>query len=294
MKPVVQNVSTGFDDLLAGLKTLKTEQQLKNIVDLIIAKIQRKRKSLSEEAESQLKYSSGELGPEQFVKKLIGLNTMEARDYILKNAKLLDILDKGYIPSEKKQIVSDKADELVSHTRGFGQGHTPEDYLEEFDQFINNNINKIAALNVVCTRPQELTRDSLRSLKLELDAYHFTAQQLNTAWKELKNEDITADIISYIRRAALGSPLISQEERIKKAMGKLRKKHNFSKMELDWLGRIEKALLSESIIDRETFNSGSFQSQGGFERINKVFDGKLDACLEELNGYLYDDEGKTA
>ncbi|MCL2007365.1 MAG: type I restriction-modification system endonuclease [Treponema sp.] len=295
MKPLVQNPSATFNDLLTGLETFNTEQQVKNMINLIIAKIQRKKQKLSPEAQSHFDYASGNLDPEQFIQKIIGLSTMEAKEYILKNTELFKILDDGYLPTEQKVYISDKPDELVSHTRGYGQGTTSQDYLEEFDKFIQDNVNKIAALNIVCTRPQELTRESLKNLKVELDSQNFTEKQLNTAWRELKNEDITADIISYIRRFALGSPLLNHDERIKLAVDKLRKKHIFSKMELDWLGRIEKTLLAETIIDRETFDTGSFKTQGGFERINKVFGGKLEAHLVELNGYLYDNEGmKTA
>ena len=56
----------------------------------------------------------------------------------------------------------------------------------------------------------------LKSLKLELDRNEFTEVQLNSAWKEIKNEDITADIITFIRQQAIGSPLISHEDRTKK------------------------------------------------------------------------------
>ena len=38
--------------------------------------------------------------------------------------------------------------------------------------------------------------------------------QLNSAWKEAKNEDIAADIISFIRSQAIGSELLGHEERI--------------------------------------------------------------------------------
>ena len=50
-----------------------------------------------------------------------------------------------------------------------------------------------------------------------------------------KNEDIAADIISFIRRSALGAVLLSSEERINQAVDKLRKNHSFTKMQLDWL-----------------------------------------------------------
>ena len=58
--------------------------------------------------------------------------------------------------------------------RGYGQGRTPQDYLDEFSEFIKNNINTIAALKVVCTRPRELTRESLKNLRMELGSYNFT------------------------------------------------------------------------------------------------------------------------
>jgi type I restriction enzyme R subunit len=297
MKPVVQTQSTSFDDLLSGLDVLEAEQQLKNQIDLIIAKIQRNKRNLGEQALTHFNDLSGGLNPTQYVDKLAGLagtDVQEAKEYIKNGTRLFEILEKGGIPSTRPVIISEHDDELKSHTRGYGQGKTPQDYLDEFNEFINNNMNIIAALKVVCTRPHELTRESLKALKLELDRHHFTEQQLNTAWRELKNEDIAADIISYIRRFALGSALISREERIKRAVDKLRKNHDFKKMELDWLVLIEKTLLSETVIDREIFDTGAFKTQGGFTRADKIFSGKLEDYIRELNQYLYEDGEKTA
>ena len=297
MKPVVQTQSTDFDDLLSGLEALETEQQLKNQIDMIIAKIQRKQRNISDQALSHFTDLANGLAPAQYAEKLTELaktDVQEAKNYIQNNMRLFEILDSDRASLSRPVIVSEHEDELRTHTRGYGQGKTPQDYLEEFNEFINNNINTITALKVVCTRPHELTRESLKSLKLELDRHHFTEQQLNTAWRELSNEDIAADIISYIRRYALGTELISREERIKRAVVKLRKNHSFTKMELDWFVLMEKTLLSETVIDRETFDTGAFKTQGGFARANKIFGGKLESYLRELNEYLYDDGGKTA
>lgn len=294
MKPVVQNESASFNDLLEGLDALETEQHLKSQIDLIIAKIQRKKRNMSEKAMTHFMDMAHGLNPTQYVNSLAGMSPQAAKEHLLKSARLFEILNEGGLPVSRPMIVSDKEDKLVSHTRGYGEGMTPQDYLEEFNEFINTNINTIAALNVVCTRPRELTRDSLKSLKLELDRHNFTEKQLNTAWREWKNEEIAADIISHIRRGTLGSALISHEERIKRAVDKLRKNHSFSKMELDWLSKIEKTLLQESIIDKSVFDMGFYRSNGGFARINKIFAGKLEDYLQELNDYLYDDGEKTA
>lgn len=294
MKPVVKNESATFDDLLNGLVVLDTDEKLKNQIDLLVAKVQRQRRSLSGTAMEHFLDLSGGLDPTQFAQKLNGMNAKAAKDLALKNRKLFSILNEGGLPLHRPMVVSDKEDELVSHTRGYGKGQAPEDYLDEFNRFIQDNLNTIAALNVVCTRPRELTREGLKSLRLELDRHSFTEKQLNTAWKEWKNEDIAADIISFIRRSALGSALIAHDERIREAVKKLRASHDFTKMQLDWLERIETSLLAETIVDKETFESGAFKTNGGFARMDKIFGGKLNDYIEELNDYLYDDGGTPA
>lgn len=77
----------------------------------------------------------------------------------------------------------------------------------------------------------------------------FTTQQLNTAVSEITSEEITADIISLVRRYAIGSPLVSHQARIRRAVDKLKKAHNFSRVELNWLSRIESYLLNESVMN---------------------------------------------
>ena len=150
-------------------------------------------------------------------------------------------------------VIDDHPDEVIERTRGYGEGQKPEDYLEAFRTFITTNLNEIAALKTVCTKPAELTRESLKGLKLELDRHDFTEKQLNTAWNEMTNQDIVADIIAFIRQQALGSALISHETRVRNAFAKLKQNHSFNKMQLDWLARIEKVMLEESVLDDHIF-----------------------------------------
>jgi type I restriction enzyme R subunit len=128
-------------------------------------------------------------------------------------------------------------------------------------------------------------------LKLELDRHSFSEQQLNSAWKAVTNQEITADIIAFIRQQALGSALISHEERIKRAFAKLRLAHDFTANQRNWLDRIEKTMLEESILDEELFNRGAYKTNGGFKTIDKRFGGTLREVIAELNEYLYDDRG---
>ena len=167
--------------------------------------------------------------------------------------------------------------------------------MDAFSDYVKTHMNEIAALSIVCTRPKDLTRDALKSLRLTLDREGFTTQQLNTAISELTNEEIAADIISLIRRYAIGSSLISHEARIRRAVDKLKKAHNFSKQEMSWIGRMEKYMMEESVLNVQVFDEDSrFKTYGGFAKINKVFQNKLENIVLELNEYLYDDGGRVA
>lgn len=289
MKPVVADPSASFEDLINGLEILKTEEQKKNVIDMITAKIQRKKRALSNEGLEQFKSLSRGKTPDEYIKELQSVGTEKAKEQILNNREIFEVLKEGNYHMPKPVVVSFKEDELAYHIRSYGNSGKPQDYLNEFKKFIEENKDKIDALNIVCTRPKELTRETLKNLRMQLDRNKFNETELNSAWKELSNEDITVDIITFIRNAADGLPLISHEERIKNAVSKLKKLHNFTKMELDWLDRIEKHLLNDNILNKDTFETGAFKSKGGYKVINKIFENKLDEIISEINGYLYED-----
>lgn len=289
MKPVVVNNTATFADLITGLEVLPSAEQKKNQIDIIIAKLQRNKKKITGDLLEHFTQLTNGQNPAQFISSLQAMTVQEAQDHLIKCKELFALFQEGGYHPGRPVVICTKEDTLVYRARGYGDAQKPEDYLAEFTRFITENKDKIAALNIVCTRPKELTRDALKSLKLELDRNRFTEVQLNSAWKELRNEDITADIITFVRRLSIGSPLISHEERIKKAVNKLKKNHSFSKMELDWLGRIENYLLHESVLEIEAFETGAFKSKGGFKAINKIFGDKLEQIVSELNDYLYED-----
>lgn len=295
MKPVVVNPEVTFPRLLEGLKVLEDEKKIQHQINQIVAKLQRKKRNMdSKTMEHFISMTKGE-DPTQFIIGIQNLKPQEARNRLIAYADLFQMLQQAKERTGRPVVISDEEDELLEHSRGYKNGSRPEDYLDAFEAYIKTNLNEIAALNVICTRPKELTRESLKSLRLTLDREGFTTQQLNTAIFQMTNEEITADIISLIRRYAIGSALISHEARIRQAVDKLKKAHKFSKQELNWIVRIEKYLIEESILNVSVFDEdGRFKAQGGFTKINKVFGNKLESIILELNEYLYDDGGKEA
>lgn len=296
MQPVSADPKTTFAQLLDGLEVLEDEAHIKNAVAQIIAKLQRVKRKLTKEEVNEFKDLAAGLTVEGFIQKIESLPAAEARNTLLMEASLLEMLDDKHGHGGYTKVISDKQDKFLIRERGFGKNEQrPEDYIEAFEDFVKNNVNEIAALNIICMRPKELTRETLKSLRMALAQNGFTTQQLNTAVSEITSEEITADIISLVRRYAIGSPLVSHQARIRRAVDKLKKAHNFSRVELNWLSRIESYLLNESVMNVKVFDEDErFKTNGGYKRLNQIFRNNLEGIITELNEYLYDDGGRTA
>ena len=184
--------------------------------------------------------------------------------------------------------ISEHADKVISVTAGYGATTKPEDFLTSFTQFIQSNVNKVAALQAVVQRPRELTRADLKALRVELDRQGFSEAALRYAWKQAKNEDIAASIVGFIRQAALGDPLLPWADRVQAAMNRITKRGTWSEPQRKWLERIGKAVEQVGVADRAVLDEGQFAAaMGGFNRLNRVFDGRLDAILGDINEELW-------
>lgn len=286
MKPVVVNQTATFDDLIDGMDHLESDKAKRNQLDMIIAKILRNKNKMTDEFREQFKSLSNGESPESFADALRNMTIDKAVETVKKSRAAFAYVRGGH--QGRKKFISNAQDEVTSHERGYGNATRPEDYLKEFHTFIDNNINEIAALNIVATRPKELTRQSLRELKLILDRNNFSETKLQTAWKQMTNEDIAADIIGFIRQKSIGDALVTKEERIHAAIVKTKAAHpELSRVQLNWLERIEAYLLKEVVLNKESFEAPQFKIKGGYTAIDKAFGNKLDAVIDEINSYMY-------
>lgn len=284
---------TSLENLLDELEIETDPEKLENTIAKITAKLRRKNRRVSKEVSEVFNYLTGD-SIKEFADRLKDMPPAEAKQLLLgdKETEAMRRLDADYVYNANVKILDEGDDRVVSHTRDYGAGEKPEDYLEAFGTFVRNNVNEIEALKVVCTRPSDLTRAELKNLRMELDRNKFDEGQLRTAWKEAKNEDIAADIIAFIRQEALGSPLMTHEERVRKAFDKLRKAHDFNAIQRRWLDRIESTMMQTPILDQAILNEGAYSLEGGFNRIDQQFGGGLKSVLNELNDYMYEDGGR--
>lgn len=289
MKPVVANTNTSFKVLKEALERSDDDIEKRETINKIIAKLQRKKKLLKDSEKLIFKSHCNDRTPDEFIKVLKQSKIEKAVDEIVNNNSLIEYLDEKSEAEQQVVIISDEEDKVVSYTRGYGAGKKTEDYLQEFKTYIEENRNIIPALEIVCTKPQDLTKDSLKQLRAVLDKKGFNEEYLKTAWKDSKNEEIVADIIAFIRQQALGSPLESNEERVKRAVARIKKEYTLTKPQENWLNRIEKVMLKEVVIDKETFDTGSFKTQGGgFTRLNTIFAGKLEEIVTKMKTYMFE------
>jgi type I restriction enzyme R subunit len=204
---------------------------------------------------------------------------------------LLPLLERVLRPVGAGGIVlSEHDDAITTREHGYGEGMSrPEDYLDAFEKFIRENMNTLPALTVVAQRPRSLTREQLRELKLKLDAAGFTESRLQTAWRDLKNQDIAATIIGFIRQRALGSPLVPYGERVDRALRVVEGLHPWTPAERKWLVRIADQLKHETIVDEGAFQKGAFDNAGGFKGVNQKLGGRLQQVLDTFGDAIWHD-----
>lgn len=286
MKPVAVNPNISFGQLLDELSSVTDTTAATEIIDQLLAKLQRQRQSLATDKQEAIEDLAG-MPFQNTIAYLRQTDPMQLKQWFSDRAtiaQILDLRDGGTQPL----LISRHADEIRFVERGYGNAKKPEDYLDGFKAFLRDNLNQIPALIVVTQRPRDLTRAQLKEIRLLLDAAGYSETTLQVAWREMTNEDIAANIIGFIRQAALGDALVSYEQRVDRAIAKILASRAWTPPQRKWLERIAKQLKVETIVDREALDKGEFKTQGGgFTRINKIFDGQLSEILTEINDSLW-------
>ena len=280
------SVSKSMAELLEDLFR-PGEASKQPVKDRILARLQRKSNNLTDEQKYDVSERLGGKTIREYAKELKSCTEeafvrrcRENKDFLLWFDNL-----KG---KKRGHYYSEKEDTLLETTRGYGDTEKPQDYLDSFVAYVNENKDRIEAIRIACTRPSDMTRAQLRELKLELDKENFTESSLNEAASAVSNERIVADIIVFVRRAVLKTPLVNHDDRVKMAFSKLISAHHFNKMQLDLLEKIKVYMLHESILNTETFEAPAFKMDGGFARFNKKFGGQLAEIIREINTYIYE------
>ena len=291
MKPVAADPKFTLTKLFEELSGRGDADHKNRIREQIIVRLRRRLKKLTPEMRAKFEKEAGET-PEASLDRFIKGNPIDLSAWAFNRPNLGPILDWTNEDGTPRYVpISEHDDEVTSVTRGYGSADRPEDFLDKFTQFVRDNVNRIAALRIVVQRPQELTREELRQLRLELDAEGFTDSKIKRAWADAKNQDIAASIIGYIRQAAIGDPLIPYAERVRHAVDAILRKRQWTDVQRKWIERIGRQLEIEIIIDRAAFDAEPFSSLGGWPRIDRVFNGELEQVVRDINENIWKEAG---
>jgi type I restriction enzyme, R subunit len=289
MQPVVVNPAITFTQLARELVQVTSDEERALVRDQFIAKLQRRKRYLSEAAARDFETCAG-MPPDAFIERLKTMPLADIAAWFTHNPDLGEILDRQGEGHPEPVFVSHHDDRLLGTERGYGQAKRPEDYLQEFSDFIRSRSNTIPALITVLTRPRELTRKQLRELVLELDKAGFSEASLATAWREMTNQDIAARIVGYIRQAAIGDPLVPYDQRVDSALQKLLASRQWSTPQRQWLQRIAAQTKANMLVDREALDDPDLvfrREGGGFARLDRIFGGGLQQVLDVFNESLW-------
>ncbi len=287
MRPVVPGPETTFGLLVDLIGKAGGEARAEEFYTQLVAKLQAKKRMLDEHHAGEIHHHTGGTA-EQLVRRIRGMEPADAAKWLAERPTLVAFLDAARFPGPKL-FVSDHEDEVIAVDRGWGEYERPEDYLDAFAAFVRSNMNQIPALVAVVQRPRDLTREQLRELLLALEEKGFTERGIASAWREARNQDIAARVIGYIRTQALGSPLEPYEARVDRALGRILSRGRWSEPQRRWLQRIAAQLKKEVVVDRAALDQGEFKQHGGFARLDKVFDGRLEQVLHDLAGAVWEE-----
>ncbi|WP_314772144.1 type I restriction-modification system endonuclease [Capnocytophaga sputigena] len=289
MTPIVTNVSATLEDILRGFEHTEDSELIAKYTQQLLGRLQRRVKNIRQQDFEYFCSLTEGISPKNFLERLKSTPTEQVKSFIKENTKAIECLFYSHTKTVKYKYISNAPDEVREHYVGYGKTEEhPEDYIEQFSAYIAKNRNKLTALNLLCTRPSELTRSDLKRLYLEMAQEGYTLKELNKAWNNAKNVEITADLIGMVRTLVLGNTLIDYKVRLNSAFEKLKKTHTFNAMEAKWLDRIKVFLEKEQYIEKADFDTGAFQNAGGYEKINKVFKNHLAEIVDELKEYLFE------
>ncbi len=287
MRPVVVKPDVSLGQLVADLTNATDDEDKDWVAGQVVVRMRALAGRMDEETRESYERHTGQ-SPEETVQTLTAKTGAELEAWLKEHPRAVELLQRRPVGGGGDgMVISHHEDELLRIEEIFGEGTRPEDYIEGFERFIKDNMNKVPALIAVTQRPRELTRKELSALAAVLDEENYSESMLRAAYGKARNADIAAHIIGFVRQAALGDPLVPYGKRVDDAIVRIEGSREWTRKQKDWLRRIGRALKDKPVADPSLLDQGSFADKGGFERISEEFEGDLPEVLREFNEAIW-------
>ncbi len=283
MRPVVVDPALSFAKLVEDLGRAGTESDQSFVRDQIVVKLRQRLRHIDAARREALEQVLGPL--DQLADRLKSAPAAETLALFQQHPSLAAVLDQPLPKGGRDNgiLISEHEDELLDVRDQFGDKASPDDYIEEFERFIRANMNAVPALIAATQRPRDLTRAELKQIAMLLDEKGFSEASLRQAYGRVRNADIAAHIIGFVRQAALGDPLVPYETRVENGVQAILASREWTAKQRQWLTRIGRALKAQPVGDPELLAVGAFAQAGGFDAVDREFDHRLGELLKDLN-----------
>ena len=287
MRPVVTDFNVPLAALIADLGRAPTNEDRAFVRDQIVVRLRRIIRHLTD-AQREAFEAAADMSPETFLDYIRTASPGDVAPFFDQRPRALAILD-GARPAPPRDgiYISEHPDELVSIEDVFDGATSPEDYISGFERYVRENSNTVPGLIAAIQKPRELTRKELKELAALLDAKGFSEAKLRRAYGRVRNADIAAHILGFVRQAALGDPLVPYEARVENALRRIEASRNWTPRQKQWLRRLGRALKEQPVGDRAILDEPAFMRQGGFEAIDRDFGNGLETVLQDLNEAIW-------
>jgi type I restriction enzyme R subunit len=272
------------------VQAIANNEDLKYNIGVLSKRLHRISKNITQEGRLQFQYLLG-CDVAEYAQTLHERLEKKWHETIktLQSDAFLDLCEK-YPRPQKTFVRAETAEDQVYSRIIFrakdGRELGPQDYLQEFEKFVRMNPEHIEALEILLKRPKEFDTKQLKALREKLATQpddlvdKFTEKNLRRAYnKEL------VDIISIIRYAAKGGELLTVEQRVNKALMKVKSGRPFTEEQNLWLELIRRHLVQNLLMEKEDIETLPIFTREGasWRKLNKVFDGKLEEIIHEVN-----------
>lgn len=286
MNPVVNNPQIDMEKLLGSYSKELPDDSKKFFIEQIVARLQRKKKRIKNLGDDTFEVNSKIYRKSTDIKNIDDyieyIKSIDPDD-IKKEEDFLIFLDSIKNP-KKDVVISDHEDEIRTVRQIYGKDEKPEDYLENFEKYIRENQDKIEALKLLKETPKLFKRKDLKELRYILDEKGYKETDLNSAYREVKNVNITADILSYIKKVLKGSTILDKEEKIQDIEKRIKRLENWNPGQIKIIEKIISQLRENSYLTEEDFKTGILKDGlGGYKNIDKNLKGNLKDIIDIIN-----------
>ncbi len=287
MRPVVVDPSLTFATLAGDLERAATDDDRSFVRDQIVVKLRQRLKHLDEKQREGLEAVLGPL--DALPDRLKAAPPVATLELFRQHPSLVTLLDLAGTGKRRGDgiYISEHDDELISVQDHYGDKASPRDYIESFETFVRSNMNAVPAMVAATQRPRDLTRKELKELATLLDANGFSEASLRRAYGSVRNADIAAHVIGFVRQAALGDPLVPYETRVENGVQAILASRSWTPKQRQWLVRIGRSLKAQPVGDPEILADPLFAQAGGFQVVDREFESGLEGVLKDLNGAIW-------